>query len=114
MGERAFRCLESSSTIARRVVLLLSMAAAPCFTQEVGGKKLPLVWVLAMGGTIAGRGASPTDLSNYKSGALSAEEIVRSVPQLERLANVKVEQIVNVASPRYHARQLAHARQPHQ
>src|SRR5262252_3162327 len=99
MGTSGFLCLESSRTIARTVVLVFSMVAAPCLAQEVGGKKLPLVWVLAMGGTIAGKGASPTELSNYKSGALSGEEIVRSVPQLERVASVKVEQIANVASP---------------
>ena len=37
-------------------------------------------------------------MSNYKNGALTGETIVRSVPQLEQVADVKVEQIVNVAS----------------
>ena len=99
MGTSGFLCLKRSKAIAPTIVLMLSMAAAPCAAQDVGARKLPLVWVLAMGGTIAGKGASPTDLSNYKSGVLSGEEIVRSVPQLARVANVKVEQIANVVSP---------------
>ena len=76
----------------------LVVGVAPCSAQAVRGGELPLVWVLATGGTIAGTGASATDLSNYKSGSLLGEEIVRSVPQIKQFANVKVEQIVNVAS----------------
>src|SRR5262249_46366082 len=60
--------------------------------------ELPLVWVLSTGGTIAGKGSSSTDLSNYKSGALLGEELVNSVPQIKEIARVKVEQIVNVSS----------------
>ena len=98
MGTKDFLCLKTWSAIAAAAVLILSTAAQLCSAQEVRDKKLPLVWMLATGGTIAGRGASPTDLSNYKSGALTGEEIVRSVPQLEQVAHVKVEQIANVPS----------------
>jgi L-asparaginase len=81
-------------------VALLTLVAdtAPCSAQDVRNTVLPLVWVLSTGGTIAGKGASATDLSNYKSGSLLGEEIVRSVPQIRQVANVKVEQIVNVSS----------------
>ena len=87
MGKKDFLCLKTWMAIAAVVLLILSTAAPLCSAQEVRDKKLPLVWVLATGGTIAGRGTSPTDLSNYKSGALTGEEIVRSVPQLEQLAH---------------------------
>jgi L-asparaginase len=80
------------------LVLALCAAPSPCAAQDVPGKGLPLVWVLSTGGTIAGRGASATDFSNYKSGSLLGEEIVRAVPEITRIANVKVEQIVNVSS----------------
>ena len=81
------------------VALVLFVAgAAPCSAQQERGGSLPLVWVLATGGTIAATGASPTDLSNYKSGVLRGDEIVASVPQLKQVAQLKVEQIVNVAS----------------
>ena len=98
MGTRDLFCLKSWRATAPIVVLIVLAAAAPGSAQEVRGKKVPPVWVLAMGGTIAGRSTSPTDLSNYKSGALTGEELVRSIPQLEQVADVKVEQIVNVAS----------------
>jgi L-asparaginase len=79
--------------------LVLSLAGAgPCFAQQERDKALPRVWVLATGGTIAGTGASPTDLSNYRSGTVLGEELVRAVPQIRQYADVKVEQIVNIAS----------------
>jgi L-asparaginase len=59
----------------------------------------PRVWVLATGGTISGRGGSPTDLTNYRSGSLLGEQLVAGVPQIAEIADVKVEQIVNVSSP---------------
>ena len=80
------------------VALALCAAASPCAAQDVPRKGLPLVWVLSTGGTIAGKGSSATDLSNYKSGSLLGEEIVRAVPEITQIANVKVEQIVNVNS----------------
>ena len=80
------------------IALALCAAASPCAAQDVPRKGLPLVWVLSTGGTIAGKGSSATDLSNYKSGSLLGEEIVRAVPEITQIANVKVEQIVNVNS----------------
>jgi len=73
--------------------------AAPSVAQTLGAATLPLVWVLSTGGTISARGSSPTDLSNYRSGALLGEELVKSVPEISQVATVKVEQIVNVGSP---------------
>ena len=59
----------------------------------------PRVWVLSTGGTISGRGSSPTDLTNYRAGSLLGEQLVAGVPEIAQIADVKVEQIVNVASP---------------
>ena len=58
----------------------------------------PIVYVLSTGGTIAGAGSSSTDLSNYKSGAILGEQLVKAVPQIAQVADVRVEQIVNVSS----------------
>jgi L-asparaginase len=66
--------------------------------QAARGGELPLIRVLSTGGTIAGTGASATDLQNYKAGSLLGEALVNSVPQIRQVANVNVEQIVNVAS----------------
>ena len=83
------------------VVVLLGACscAAPCEAQGVGSAARPLVWVLATGGTISGRGASSTSLAEYRSGALLGEELVRGVPEIAQVATVKVEQITNVGSP---------------
>src|SRR5262245_25353947 len=59
----------------------------------------PLVWVLSTGGTIAGAGASSTNLAEYKGGTILGEQLVNAVPEIRQFANVKVEQIVNVGSP---------------
>jgi L-asparaginase len=58
----------------------------------------PIVYVLSTGGTIAGQGSSSTDLSNYKSGSILGEQLVKAVPQISEIADVRVEQIVNVNS----------------
>ena len=43
-------------------------------------------------------GSSSTDLSNYKRGSLLGEQLVKAVPQIKQIADVRVEQIVNVNS----------------
>ena len=58
----------------------------------------PIVYVLSTGGTIAGAGSSATDLSNYKPGSILGEQLVKAVPQISQIADVRVEQIVNVNS----------------
>ena len=58
----------------------------------------PIVYVLSTGGTIAGSGSSSTDLSNYRPGAILGEQLVKAVPQIAQIADVRVEQIVNVNS----------------
>ena len=80
----------------------LSLAAALSCTLALHAQPpaaKPRVWVLSTGGTISGRGSSPTDLTNYRAGSLLGEELVAGVPEIARIADVKVEQIVNVASP---------------
>ena len=54
--------------------------------------------MLSTGGTIAGSGSSSTDLSNYKPGAILGEQLVKAVPQIAQIADVRVEQVVNVNS----------------
>ena len=89
---------QSFSVSASLALLLCLVGAGPCFAQQERGKALPRVWVLATGGTIAGTGASSTDLSNYRSGTVLGEDLVRAVPEIRKHADVRVEQIVNIAS----------------
>jgi L-asparaginase len=67
-------------------------------TSGVAQQAKPVVYVLSTGGTIAGAGSSATDLSNYKAGSILGEQLVKAVPQIAQIADVRVEQIVNVRS----------------
>ncbi|OZI32179.1 L-asparaginase [Bordetella genomosp. 10] len=58
---------------------------------------LPLVAVLATGGTIAGVQASAT-ASSYVAGSISVAQLMASVPQLAGLARLRTEQVANVGS----------------
>jgi L-asparaginase type II len=60
---------------------------------------LPLVWLLATGGTIAGKGASSTSLTEYRGSTLLGSDLLASVPEIARYAEVRAEQVTNVASP---------------
>jgi L-asparaginase len=66
--------------------------------QAAAGGELPRVVVLSTGGTIAGRGGSPTALSEYKAGSIKGSELVDAVPEIKQFANVEVEQVSNIGS----------------
>ncbi|HJV45595.1 MAG TPA: asparaginase [Bacillota bacterium] len=59
---------------------------------------LPNIAVLAMGGTIAGTGASATQTTGYKAGVLSPEQLLESVPALKDIANISTEQVAHIDS----------------
>lgn len=59
-------------------------------------QSLPRVYVLATGGTIAGRGATTTSGSNYTRAAVAGADLVSSVPELTSAADIPVEQIASV------------------
>ena len=60
---------------------------------------LPRVRVLSTGGTIAGKGATSTSLTEYKGSSLEAAELVAAVPEIRQYADVSAEQVVNQGSP---------------
>ena len=59
----------------------------------------PLVRVIGTGGTIAGQQDNPGTLGGYHSGAISADAVVQSVPELATFATVESENFLNVGSP---------------
>src|ERR1700756_4638241 len=59
--------------------------------------KKPNIVILATGGTIAGAAASGTQ-SAYTSGAVTIDAMLKAVPGIEKLADIKGEQISNVGS----------------
>jgi L-asparaginase len=60
-------------------------------------KKLPNVTILATGGTIAGAAATGAQ-AGYTSGQVTIDAMVNAVPDIQKLANIKGEQISNVGS----------------
>ncbi|HWF83310.1 MAG TPA: asparaginase [Vicinamibacterales bacterium] len=89
--------MRHSKIVATAVVAVLCQTALG-FAQDAARTALPRVWVLATGGTISGRGASSTSLTEYKSGAVLGEELVKGVPEIQHVAQIQVEQITNVSS----------------
>jgi L-asparaginase len=89
----------------RRVaLLLLSMLATAVAldAQSSDGSKpnprLPKVLLIATGGTIAGVQDAPGSLGGYRAGTLTAEQIIASVPELSKHAQIETEQFSNVPS----------------
>lgn len=67
--------------------------------QSASRSALPIVCVLSTGGTIAGKGSSSMNLTEYEAARLLGTELLAAVPEVERYARVQVEQVVNVPSP---------------
>ena len=89
----------------RRIALLfLSMLATAVAleAQSSDGPKpnprLPKVLLIATGGTIAGVQDAPGSLGSYRAGTLTAEQIIASVPELSKHAQIETEQFSNVPS----------------
>ena len=76
---------------------VICAVSGPAAQRSVSQTK-PTVWVLSTGGTIAGQGSSTTDLSNYQPGSILGEQLVKAVPQIAEIADVRVEQVVNIPS----------------
>jgi len=77
-------------------VLALSTSGATLAQQAPAAKKKNIV-ILATGGTIAGAAASGTQ-SGYTSGAVTIDAMIAAVPGIDKLADIKGEQISNVGS----------------
>lgn len=56
------------------------------------------IYILATGGTIAGRAASETATTGYQAGAIGVAELLADVPELKAFANVRGEQIAAIDS----------------
>ena len=66
---------------------------------EVEAHGKPKVLIIATGGTIAGRGLSPTHTAGYESGVLYVSDLVGAVPTLKDVAEISTRQICKVGSP---------------
>jgi L-asparaginase len=83
--------------VAHRISIALVVLLALASSALAETPKLPRVRVLATGGTIAGAQASAGDYG-YKSGEFKVEDLIKAVPNLDKLATLTGEQIVNIGS----------------
>jgi L-asparaginase len=60
--------------------------------------RLPTVTILATGGTIAGTGATSTTTVGYTAAKIGVEQLIEAVPELQKVASVKGEQVFQIAS----------------
>ncbi len=58
----------------------------------------PNVVILATGGTIAGAGADVTNSATYQAAKVPVDKLIAGVPELKNLANVRGEQVFQIAS----------------
>lgn len=57
----------------------------------------PTIYILATGGTIAGSGSGALD-SSYTSGTVTVDKLIAAVPEINKIATIKGEQISNIGS----------------
>ena len=91
----------STEKVAPAVVVAQSPAApaaSPTPSVAAPNPALPTVMLLATGGTIAGTGATSTTTVGYQAAKLPVEALISAVPELKKIANVKGEQVLQIAS----------------
>lgn len=76
------------------VLMGLQIACA----KDVQTEQLPKIKILATGGTIAGKAATTTQLTQYTSGALEIQALIDAVPEMKQHAQVSGEQVAKIGS----------------
>jgi glutamin-(asparagin-)ase len=79
----------------RTFTAIAALLAASAIAQA---QALPNVVILATGGTIAGAGASAVNSATYAAAKVGVEKLIAGLPELAAVANVKGEQVFQVAS----------------
>src|SRR3954462_8504297 len=88
----------SSSYLAAIACALVVALSGPGSAQApAAGARLPTIVVLATGGTIAGAAASDVQ-AGYTSGQGGVGQLLAAVPQANKLAHLRGEQIANIGS----------------
>jgi L-asparaginase len=86
----------------RHPIFLVAMLIAVLVTWAPAAARAPgqlaNVMILATGGTIAGTGASSTTTVGYDAAKIGVETLLNAVPELKKVANVKGEQVFQIAS----------------
>ena len=80
------------------LALLLLLPTALQAKEVETQQKLANVVILATGGTIAGAGASAANSATYQAAKVGIDQLIAGVPELSQLANVRGEQVMQIAS----------------
>jgi len=72
--------------------------ASGAFAQTAQQTPLPHVVVMATGGTIAGQAAAGRSAIGYTAGEVGANDLIRAVPGIDKLARITTEQISSIGS----------------
>ncbi|MEW7859828.1 asparaginase [Pseudomonas chlororaphis] len=80
------------------LALLLLLPTALQAKEVETQQKLANVVVLATGGTIAGAGASAANSATYQAAKVGIEQLIAGIPELSQVANVRGEQVMQIAS----------------
>lgn len=83
----------------KRISLLVVICLALLLPKlSLEAASLPNVKILATGGTIAGRGATATQMVGYSPGEIGIQVLIEAVPEMKQFANVSGEQVANIGS----------------
>ena len=94
-----FKSTTASATLAVANATPFVVSATPFAAQANPARSsLPNVVVLATGGTIAGSGATSTTTVGYTAAKVGIEKLLSAVPEIHKVANVKGEQVFQIAS----------------
>ncbi|MNX44497.1 Glutaminase-asparaginase precursor [compost metagenome] len=80
------------------LALLLLLPTALQAKEVETQQKLANVVILATGGTIAGAGASAANSATYQAAKVGIDKLIAGVPELSQVANVRGEQVMQIAS----------------
>ncbi|MDM0032540.1 asparaginase [Variovorax sp. J22P271] len=83
---------------ASRFRQLAGAAALLAAAAVAQAQSLPNVVILATGGTIAGAGASAVNSATYSAAKVPVDKLIAGLPELAKVANVRGEQVFQVAS----------------
>ena len=81
-----------------RKLLMMSAVCMVAVVARAAASEKSEVTVLATGGTIAGASADRSAVTGYTSGVVGADALVRAVPEISQIANVRSRQVFQTGS----------------
>lgn len=83
--------------IMKKIIVIVLSLLAININMQADVQKRARIYILATGGTIAGS-ASTASSASYQPGVLSVDQIIQSVPDIEKVADLTGIQVANIAS----------------